>query len=332
VETSAMSGRDAITSGEQAELAGDYLGAVAAFQSALGDSDASVVADAEFHLGRIAWRQSRLDDAIEHYNTARAMALRQINPELRARVENGLGAVHYAKGEFEQARASYALALELATDKTQRGHVHLNLGAICNIQGDLDGARSNYAKSRAYFQQTGYVRGEIMALHNLGMLQADLELWDEADESYRRCLALLEQEGDRQHIGHLLLDRSEVACGRGQFDDAIANCDLAMSIYAEIGDEAGRGEALRWKGHALRQMSRHDDAERTLNDAIRIARRLQGKLLEAEALGDLGDSLAARGEIDEGRKAFSRAFSLFQELGAQRELTELQKRMEAITM
>jgi tetratricopeptide (TPR) repeat protein len=326
-----MTGRDAIQSGEQAELAGDYLAAAAAFQSAAVDADPSIIADAEFHLGRIAWRQSHLDEAVERYNTARGMALRQMNNELRARIENGLGAVHYARGEFEQARASYALALELAVDKTQRGRIHLNLGAICNIQGDLDGARSNYAKSRAYFQQTGYVRGEIMALHNLGMLQADLELWDEADESYRRCLALLEQEGDRQHIGHLLLDRSEVACGKGQFDDAIANCDLALSIYAEIGDEAGRGEALRWKGHALWRTSRQEDAERTLNEAIRIAKRLQGKLLEAEALRDLGDSMLSRGAMDEGRKAFGRSFALFQDLGAQRELNELQKRLDAIS-
>jgi tetratricopeptide (TPR) repeat protein len=320
-----MSGRDALRAGEAAEVAGDFLAAAAAYQSALGDDDELVVADAEFRLGRVSWRQSRLDEAVTHYESARTMAIQLDATELRARIENGLGAVHYARGEFEQARASYGVALELATDPTQRGRVLLNLGAIANIQGDLEGARGNYTRSRTYFQQTGYVRGEAMALHNIGMLLADQKLWDEADESYQRCLVLLETEGDRQYIAHLLLDRSEVACGRGRFDDAVAGCDLALAIYTEIGDDAGRGEALRWKGYAALRMRRHEEAERLLNDAIRIARRTQGKLLEAEARRDLGESLASRGEHDAGRKMLTRAFTLFQELGARREIAELEK-------
>src|SRR5947209_8701082 len=129
-----MSGREAIQSGEAAELSGDFLGAAAAYQSALGDRDPLVVADAEFHLGRVSWRQSRLDEAVSHYEAARAGALQHGDDELRARIENGLGAVHYARGEFEQARACYSVALELTTDDTQRGRVLLNLGAIANIQ------------------------------------------------------------------------------------------------------------------------------------------------------------------------------------------------------
>ena len=87
------------------------------------------------------------------------------------------------------------------------------------------------------------------------MLHADLEEWDEADEAYKRCLELCEAQGNKQMIANVLLNRSELSCARERYGDAVASCDLALSIYSAIGDEVGRGEAMRWKGHALRHMS-----------------------------------------------------------------------------
>jgi tetratricopeptide (TPR) repeat protein len=241
--------------------------------------------------------------------------------EQRARIENGLGVVHHARGEYAQARACYGVALELTADVTQRGRVMLNLGAIANIEGDLENARSYYIRSRALFAQSGFARGQASALHNLGMLDADEERWDEADEAYRQCLELLEELGDRQMIANVLVNRSELECSRVRFDDAIANCDLALTIYAEIGDGVGRGEALRWKGHALRQVGQYAEAERALIEAAQVARHAQVKLLEAEALRDLGLSRVARNETAEALKALRRSLSLFEHLGAQREIT-----------
>lgn len=324
-----MGARDAIRLGEKAEATGDFLDALAAYRSALADADPLVVADAHFHIGRVAWRQSRLDDAMEEYAAARALAIQHGDTELRARVENGMGVIHYTRGELEQARAAYTVALDLSHDDTQRGRVHLNLGAIANIQGDLEAARRAYQQSRTMFKQSEYPRGEVLALHNLGMLYADEERWDAADEAYRDCLELLEGVGDRGMIAKVLIHRSEVSCARERFDEAVSNCDLAIALVEELGDEVERAEALRWKGHALRRLGQHADAEDALVEALRPARRLGLKLNEAEILYDLGESQAARGAREESRKSFTRALDLFLDLGATREIEELRKRLEA---
>lgn len=312
-----MSGTDALRAGESFELAGDFLDAAATYGSALNDADPIVVAEARFRLGRVAWKQGRFDEAIAHFGTARQLSVAHGSAFVRALVENGLGVIHQEKGELEQARACYAVALELAQDDTQRGRILLNLGAIANTQGDFDGARKQYQRSRALFQQSAYARGEALALHNLGMLYADERLWDEADESYRRCLEILEAIGDRPMIARVLLNRSEVSCARERFDEAVSNCDLAVTICSEVGDEVERGDALRWKGHALRLMGQHPAAQKVLTESIRIAARTQVKLLEAEASRDLGCSLAAAGDVAGARKRLERALALFQDLGAQ---------------
>ncbi|HEY9229012.1 MAG TPA: tetratricopeptide repeat protein, partial [Gemmatimonadaceae bacterium] len=245
-----MNGRSEILAGARAETAGDFVAAAAAFRAALTSDDDTVVGDAQFHLGRVAWRQGQLDSAQEHFEAARATSLRVGDDEARARAENGLGLVHYARGEYVQARASLTVARDLSRDPVMRAKALLNLGIIANIEADFDLAQTNYTRARAAFQQADDTGGEALALHNLGMLHADLHNWDNADDAFRQCLELCEARGDRPLVASVLVNRSEVSCARGRFEEAIASCDLAISISEEIGAEVQRGEALRWKGHA----------------------------------------------------------------------------------
>ena len=326
-----MTGPDAIRVGETAEHGGDLVLAGAAYESALNDPDPSTVADAHFHLGRVAWRQGRYDDALASYTKARALAVETGSAEVRARVENGIGAVHYARGEYAQARAAYGVALELTHEASLRAKIILNLGVIANIEGDLEAAREHYQSSRNLFREAHDLAGETLTLHNIGMLHADLEEWDEADEAYKRCLDLCEAQGNRQMIANVLLNRSELSCARERFGDAVASCDLALSIYAAIGDEVGRGEAMRWKGHALRRMGGQlEQAERALHEAARVAHRTQVKLLEAEAMRDLGALHRARNDLVSAKKSFEQALALFTSLGAQREVDELTSELDSL--
>ena len=315
-----VSGREEIAAGTKAETAGDFVAAAAAYQSALEDRDERIVGDAEFHLGRVAWRQGHFEAAKERFEAARAIALRIDDPEARARAENGLGIVHYGRGEYVQARAALTVARDLSRDPIMRAKAMLNLGIIANIEGDLESAQGNYLRSRAAFQQAEDTGGEALALHNLGMLYADLQDWDSADEAFAQCLALSERRGDRVLIASVLVNRSEVSCARERYDGAIADCDLAISIAEEIGAEVQRGEALRWKGHALWRAGRHEPAEESLREAVRIAHRTHVKLLEGEAARDLGLQAIELGEAPRARKWLARAAQLFEALGAQREL------------
>lgn len=311
-----MSGIEAIRRGEDAEREGDFLQASAAYEAALDDPDPLVVGDANFHLGRAAWRQGRFEAAIAAFEAARGVALQHGADALRAQTENGIGAVHYARGEYGQARAAYDVALAFTADPVMRAKIQLNLGVIANIEGDLETARAMYARSRSVFREAGDTAFEALALYNLGMLHADQREWDEADEAYRLTLDVCEARGDRQMLANVLVNRSEVSSGRGRYDEAVATCDRALTIYVELGDEVGRGEALRWKGHALRLLGMPVAAERVLVEAIRSAQRTQVLLLEAEASREIGEITTARGDAVAARSWLSRALELFEKLGA----------------
>jgi tetratricopeptide (TPR) repeat protein len=103
---------------------------------------------------------------------------------------------------------------------------------------------------------------------------------------------------------------------RGALRDAIEHCDRAIRIYGELGEEVGRGEALRWRANALGRLGDRAAAERSASEAMQIAVRAGARVLEAEAARDLGVLRGLMGDRVGGGKLLRRALAVFTELGA----------------
>ena len=320
----------AIEAGEEARLRGDYLEARGAFESATEDSDPLVVGTACHCLGKLAWHEGAYEAAATAFEKARTIAVRHEAAELRARAEIGLGGVYFARGDYERARQLYEGVKTNPASSEFTGMILLNLGAIANIQGDIAAAQSYYTKARRFFAINGETANEMKAWHNLGMLHADRLEWEEADEAYEKSWELAERMGDREALGIITMNRSELSCAMGRYAVAVQQCDAALAIFAEIGAEIPRGSTLRWKGRALRELGQYPLAERALTEAMRIAHRAQARLLEAETMQELGAMLALSGDAGAARKWLKRALDLFVALGATREADEVGADLQAM--
>lgn len=318
-----MIGPEQLAAGQRAEIAGDYVAASAAYRAVVGVSDERLAAEAHFCLARVSWRQSRFDAALTSFDSARALAERLGDEELCARVDNGIGAVHYASGDYAAARRAYAASQARTRDDTMRGKILLNLGVIANIEGDFPSARAHYDRAIALFVESGDSASAMLALHNRGMVEADLEEWDLADASFLAALSIAGDRGEREMVAKSLVNRSEVLVARGRLAEAVEHCDRALRIYADVGDEVGRGEALRWRAHSLGRIGDHVEAERDATEAMRIAIRCGARLLEAEAARDVGVLRGLLGDRAGGNKHLRRALVIFTQLGARRDAAEV---------
>jgi tetratricopeptide (TPR) repeat protein len=110
---------------------------------------------------------------------------------------------------------------------------------------------------------------------------------------------------------------------RGSLAEAVAQCDRALDIYADIGEEVGRGEALRWRAHALARAGNHLEGERNASEALHIAMRSGSHLLEAEAARTVGVLRGLMGDRAGAQKQLRHALALFTQLGARREAREI---------
>jgi tetratricopeptide (TPR) repeat protein len=320
-----VNGPEQLAKGERAEAIGDYVAAAAAYSAVTGASDETLAADAYFRLGRISWRQGRFSAALAAFDTALALAERAQNVELCARVQNGIGAAHYAGGAHPAARRAYAGALARTSDPVMRAKIVLNLGVIQNIEGNLADAHEHYERAFRLFTEHGDTASATLALHNRGMVEADLARWNDADASFLAALALATDAENGEMIAKTLVNRSEVLLQRGAVMEAIEHCDSALKIYARVGDEVGRGEGLRWRAQALERTGDLAAAERNASEALQIAMRCGARLLEAETSRHLGMLRGQLGAADAAQKLLRRALSLFTELGARREAEEVEQ-------
>ncbi|MDB4885545.1 MAG: diguanylate cyclase [Gemmatimonadetes bacterium] len=319
-----MIGPEQLAAGERAEASGDYLVAAAAYRSVAQIPDERLAAEANFCLGRVSWRQSRFDKALAAFRDAQAIAERLEDRELLARVHNGVGTVHYAQGDFTAARLAYATSAQMTGDAAMRGKIALNLGVIENIEGNFEAARRRYEEAYQLFEGHGDHTSALIAVHNRGMVEADLGEWELADRSFLKVLAMATDTRNQEMVAKTLVNRSEVLIARGALDDAVSHCTRALAIYADVGDEVGRGEGLRRRGHALGRGAALAEAERDIVEALHIAVRSGVRLLEAEAARDLGVLRGQLGDAPGSGKLLRRALSLFLSLRAQREAAEVQ--------
>ena len=90
------------------------------------DPAPAIAAQGWLGRARVAWRHSRFPEAHAAVDRARACALESHDEELRARVENGAGAIHYAEGAYAQAEAFYHIARGLTSSATFRAKIDLH--------------------------------------------------------------------------------------------------------------------------------------------------------------------------------------------------------------
>lgn len=320
----------ALADGDEAEKRGDLSAAITAYRRLSASELPAPAAQGLFRLGRVAWRQGRLDDALELYERARASAIELADDDLRAAIENGVGSVYCQRGLFTQARASYAVASELAVSAALRGRIQINMGALALLLGDVEEARASYERAVAILDSIDDEEALAIALHNLALAHAEEQDWDAAESSFARCLAIAEKRADRSVIAGVLLNQAELRCELERYPEALERSEKSLALFGELEDENGRAAALRVQGEIYRKMHQLEEAEPRLKEAIRIAGRLQLLTLEAEAARELGMLKAARGDVTSATKWLRRALARFSLMSADEQIHAIEEQLQAL--
>jgi len=320
----------ALAEGDGAEQRNDMAAAITAYRR-LSTSEVPVAAaQGLFRLGRVAWRQGRLDDALELYERARASAIELGDDELRAAIENGVGSVYCQRGIFTQARASFAVASELAVSAKLRGRIQINIGALALLLGDVDEARESYERAVELLDSINDEEALTLALHNLALAHSEEQDFEAAEKAFERCLVLAEKRGDKSVMAGAMLNQAELRCEAERYPEAIERSEKSLALFGELEDESGRAAALRVQGEIYRKMHQLEEAEPRLKEAIRIAGRLQLLTLEAEAARELGMVKAGRGDVTSATKWLRRALARFSLMSADDQMHAIEEQLQAL--
>jgi putative nucleotidyltransferase with HDIG domain len=321
-------GETLLADGRRHEREGRSPEALIAYGEAAASGEPRVRAEALRRKGAVHRRRHEWDAAMALLREAYDAAQAACDPVEAAEILNAMGAVHLERGELPEAREVLTRALAAGTEHDElRGRIEQNFGIIANIEGNLREAVSRYSTSLVAFQQAGDERGCAIAYHNLGMVSADEQRWDQADGYYAKCLDFAERTGDVHLRGCALLNRTEVHIARQHFEDARQSAEAALRIFDQLGSQQGKSDAYKFLGVLYRETGVLGLAEARLKAAIDLACGCGATLQEAEASRELA-LVYRRIEHNHDSVVFlNRSIRLFQRLGAQRDLRDVSARV-----
>jgi DNA-binding SARP family transcriptional activator len=235
--------------GDLQTLLGEYGAALASYETAAALCPPGALATVEHKLATVYMRRGEWDRAESHLEAASA-APGELGPAARARIDADWSLTAHRLGRTDSAVELAGRALELAEaagDARALAQAHNMLGVLASSQGDLAGARYHLERSLSLAEDLNDPGARAAALNNLALAYGAGGATERALELAETALALCASQGDRHREAALHNNMADLLHATGRSEAAMAHLKQAVSIYAEIGVEAGTVQPEIWK-------------------------------------------------------------------------------------
>ncbi len=272
---------------------------------------------------RIARRSRFFEQALEalaHLPTDRSKVDRAIEIRLGLRVAlAALGELRAIHERLEEA-AELARSVE---DRPRLATINISKSTILSNLGDLDEAVTAGLHGRAIAEELGDGASTVNAGFALGQAYWNRGEFQKAADILETALDHLEGDLRGKHAGTTgtpsvlcLVSLSHTYCFMGLLDKAMVRSREAVSIAQETGRPYDLSYAIAARGLALLTVGDVDAAVSDLEEALRLCRASELRLLFPHTARYLGRAYALTGRLDEAQALLedaveqSRALSL----------------------
>jgi tetratricopeptide (TPR) repeat protein len=178
--------------------------------------------------------------SLGHFREALELARSLSDRDAQGRLCNTIGILEWTQGNFEEALACYEEALRLFRDLgdlENEGLMLNSIGATLKALGRRDKAQARLGAAVRQHRETGQALLEGHALAVLGDIHFEAGDSLQAEQCYRRSLALRQRLGDRRGEGWMLHHLARVQGDRGLAGEARDLIDRASRIAAGCHDD-----------------------------------------------------------------------------------------------
>jgi tetratricopeptide (TPR) repeat protein len=239
--------------GDLQTLLGEYAAALASYETAAALADPVALVTIEHKLGMVHHRRGAWELAESHFEAALAALATGTGTAKRALIYADWSLTAHRGGQARRIDATprtlaeQALRLaEQAEDQSALAKAHNILGLLAREEGELDTARHHLEQSLAQAEVLADTGVCVAALNNLALVARSAGDPSGAIVLATRALDLCATQGDRHREAALHNNLADLYHAVGQADQAMAHLKQAVTIYAEIGVEAGAVQPQIW--------------------------------------------------------------------------------------
>ncbi len=261
-------------------------------------------------IAQIKEGQGKSEEAWKDYGEAL-----QLRREIGDKI--GTGDILMDMGTFKHDRAQYDEALKFFKESLQIERElgnESNQGMCLNNIGSCYFFKGDYENALTYFQQALELREKskvpediVLTVHNLAETNAKSGQYDKALSFYLRALNLYRTAGDKRGAAMETYSMGTLFGYQGRFGSAINAKQEALKTFQDLKDHTyWMSEILSGYGMALADGGRVDEAQKSLDSALALARELKND-------GSIAQVLNYQGECSFYRSDFNSAMKLYQQ-------------------
>jgi tetratricopeptide (TPR) repeat protein len=266
---------------------------------------------------------------IEQRDTYSAQALvvcRELHDSLRTiSILSNLAVDKYVTGDWAGAIADCREALSLAEQlgsQTHRLGLIQNLGIMLINSGDDAAALDYLTKNRALAHANRVIEYEIGCLIGLADLYLRRDEPEEAIPLLTEAEQLIAQTNMNNRLSETYRFWSQAHHARDQAELALEYVDRALQQARDLEEPFDEGLALRIQGQILHAAGQPKAALAAFERSLELLADDPYELARTQVL--YGQALRAGGDEERGNALLEQARAVFAQLGAQRDLTEVE--------
>src|ERR1700676_3860346 len=230
----------------------------------------------------------------------------------------GTGDILMDMGGFKHDRAQYDEALKFFKESLQIERElgnESNQGMCLNNIGSCYFFKGDYENAFTYFQQALELREKskvpediVLTIHNLAETTAKSGQYDKSLNFYVRALNLYRSTGDKRGAALETYSMGTLFGYQGRFGSAINAKQEALKTFEDLKDHTyWMTEILSGYGMALADAGRVDEAQKSLDSALILARELKNDGSIAQVLNYQGECFFYRSDFKSARRLYQQA-------------------------
>jgi len=236
--------------GDLYTLLGEYGNAITSYETAAALCAPAALANVEHKLGNVYERRGEWDLAESHFEAALDALGDEDQDGERAKVYADWSLAAHHRGNIIKALNLAQQALNLADaahDTRALAQAHNILGILASKQQKPGEAHYHLERSLALAEELNDLGVRVAALNNLALVCKSNGELERAIMLTQDALALCVSQGDRHREAALHSNLADLFHAASNSEAAMSHLKLSVSIFAEIGLDAGTMRPEIWK-------------------------------------------------------------------------------------
>ncbi len=266
----------------------------------------------EHRIGRLYEDNNMMDSARVHYVRSLGYTIHNGWHQYTSSLYIDMAIVYKREGNFAVSKEYYLKGLNLAKDIKDAGRqefAYHGLGTLHDAMGEYEQAANYYWESVRLAEQRGFKEGVVNTIQNLAITYTKLKNNKTALETIDRAYKLALEEKNTLLIASVLFDYGKVLNAAGDYDGAITKYQASLDSCRTSNFKPLIARTLFYMADTYTAKGDYDTAQRYFEDCKKYEDFIALKS-SAELNNKLGDLYIRQQDWDKARDVLEKSFAI----------------------